>query len=133
MTDWATVATDLLRHQKSDAHDERRSFDRVDAPPRVCARVVTDRQASRTVALIKDLSVTGVGLTLGLALTAGQFIIIEIAMGERSQLMLARVAHCRRLDEGLFQAGAEFFEEHPPTMGPAGTPPEWLAYLPATS
>lgn len=128
MTDWSALATELLRQERETDTPERRLAERTETAAR--ARVVADRAGSRTVALVKDVSLTGAGLLLGVGLTPGQFFVLELLAPARVQHILCKVVYCREIDAGMYRIGAEFFEELPTGSEGSAPPTDWLTFLP---
>ena len=126
MYNWAALAGDLPRDVALPDH-ERRLSRRVALSSRPAARITTDRAGSRTVGLVKDLSLTGLGLVLGLALEPGQRIVVEFEWRGQNQCVLASVAHCRQTGDGKFAAGVAILDDAPGVSFPE----KWLAQLSA--
>ena len=130
MVNWAALASEVVETERRLADDERRSAQRVALQTPTRARMISDRSGARSPTLVKDLSLTGIGLVMGVELIIGQFIVLELHWHGRAQLALAQVVFCRRMDEGMFRVGAEFFEELPAEAEIPNTPESWLARLP---
>ncbi len=105
---------------------ERRAQERRDQEPRDPERRVAQRQPSQCEALthsldaevelawgatVRDISTSGIGLTLCYPFPAGSYLAVDLDLPESrgpAPSLLARVVHAQDMPDGMWQVGCEF-------------------------
>jgi hypothetical protein len=103
-----------LRGSGSPTSDtEQRRFSRMNVQAKVAvASIVNGRAARCYTVLTQDISFGGIGLMQSVELEHGSRLLVRLPRGEKPPLMVvAAVARCKTLADGLFGIGAEFVVE----------------------
>lgn len=95
------------------SYAEQRRFCRMNVQARVTIASLVDGKAARCyTVLMQDISFGGIGLVQSVELERGSRLLVRLPRGEKPPLMMvAVVAHCKMLAEGLFGIGAKFVVE----------------------
>ena len=67
--------------------------------------------------LTRDISITGIGLLQGIAVSGEQSVVLQLPRGLAESLcMVCRVMHCRPLADGIMAVGMEYVEKATPEI-----------------
>ena len=93
-------------------HDfERRCANRVPAESEALTRPLDGEVTLAWGTTIRDISTTGIGMTLCYPFPAGTYLVVELEVPESRHLLpslLARVVHDQDLPDGTWHVGCEF-------------------------
>ncbi|MCY2952244.1 MAG: PilZ domain-containing protein [Planctomycetota bacterium] len=103
-----------LRSSGSPTSDtEQRRFTRMNVQAKVAVASIVDGKAARCyTVLTQDVSFGGINLMQSVELEHGSRLLVRLPRGEKPPLMMvAVVARCKTLADGLFGIGAKFVVE----------------------
>jgi len=95
------------------SYAEQRQFSRMNVQAKVTVASIVDGRAARCyMVLTQDISFGGISLMQSVELEHGSRLLVRLPRGEKPPLMMvAVVAHCKMLADGLFGIGAKFVVE----------------------
>lgn len=89
------------------AEDERRATVRHAGRRDALSRPLESQNANWWGAVVRDLSATGIGLTLCYPFRAGTYLAVDLRVPAGSRTLLSRVVHVRDQADGTWHVGCE--------------------------
>jgi hypothetical protein len=95
---------------KAGGGHENRRFSRIEVHSKIIAAAMADGAAVRIYSVLtRDVSFSGMGLTMAMPCQARQSIAVCLPNGTKSVLCIScTVMHCRALADGIYGVGIEF-------------------------
>jgi hypothetical protein len=93
--------------------NEKRGAARMTICAKLDAYLLRNDELVRTFSVLtRDISITGIGLLQGVAVSSDQRIVLQLPRGLQEPLcMVCRVMHCRPLADGIAAVGMEYIEK----------------------
>ena len=111
LRDFADVISALKSSGEKPGANEKRGAARMAVSSKVNVHLADNQRICRTFsALTRDISISGVGLLQGVALSSKQSVIITLPRPQAPLFVICTVMHCRPLADGLLAVGLEFTE-----------------------
>jgi hypothetical protein len=111
LRDFADIISALKAPGEKSGSSEKRNAARMTVCAKINVHLMDDNRIARTFsALTRDISITGMGLLQGVALSSKQNVIVALPRPNAPLFVICTVMHCRPLADGVLAVGLEFLE-----------------------
>jgi len=117
LRDFADVISPIKGPGQAAANAEKRGAARMTVNAKLNVYLLDNNRVAKAFSVLtRDISLTGVGLLQGVALSAKQNVILALPREKGPLFVICTVMHCRPLADGVYGLGCEFVGQAPSSV-----------------